>query len=478
MFREKGKIVPVELKVGKTEARHLRDRSRDGGGKRVRACVVAALAERVLMNAISPSSDAWATAARMLVSWLEANERADALLETFPPALSRVERARCQHLLYGAVRHLGRIEALFTPLMHKEPRVRVKAILLLAGFELIEGGAEGHVARVVHHAVEQTKALASPAEAKMVNAVVRKLATALAAETVPAKLASAKALADYYSHPAWLVERWLAQFGAADTRALMEWNLAPAPMYARWRRADRTPNSEELVALTPAAWDGFYAVKSGQWPLVEAMLRDGRIFIQDPATRHAVALLDPQPGESVLDLCAAPGGKSLAIADRLGEGAILAVDFAGPRQRRLEENLAKVPKGVRTTRMGLDLRIGWRELVARTPAGYPAVLLDVPCSNTGVIRHRVDVKWRLQPFDFGKHARQQLGLLEAASKLVAVDGRLVYSTCSLDAEENEGVITAFLRQHEGQFVLAGDRVCRPWSDGHDGAAAYLLKRVS
>lgn len=413
----------------------------------------------------------------MLVSWLEANERADALLETFPPALSRVERARCQHLLYGAVRHLGRIEAIFTPFMHKEPRVRVKAVLLLAGFELIEGGADGHVARVVHHAVEQTKGLASPAEAKMVNAVVRKMADGLAAEAVPGKLAPAKRLADYYSHPSWLVERWLTQFGAVDTRALMEWNLAPAPMYARWRPADRTPNSEESVALAPSAWAGFYEVKSGHWPLVEAMLNDGRIFVQDPATRHAVELLDPKAGESVLDLCAAPGGKSLAMADRMGEGAILAIDLAGPRQRRLEENLAKAPKGVRTTRMGTDLRTGWKELVARAPEGYPAVLLDVPCSNTGVMRHRVDVKWRLQPFDFGKHGRQQLVLLEAASKLVATGGRLVYSTCSLDAEENEGVINAFLRSHEGKFVLAGNRVSRPWSDGHDGAAAFLLKRV-
>jgi len=429
------------------------------------------------MNETSSPTDAWATAARLLICWLEANERADALLENFPPGLGRVARARCQHLLYGAVRHLGRIEALFTPLMHKEPRVRVKAVLLLAGFELIEGGPDGHAARVVHHAVEQTKNLASPSEAKMVNAVVRKLAEAIASEPTPGKLAPAKKLADYYSHPSWLVERWLAQFGAADTRALLEWNLAPAPMYARWRPTDRAPNAEESATLTPSAWEGFYEVKPGNWPALEAMLNDGRVFVQDPGTRHAVALLDPQRGETVLDLCAAPGGKSLAIADRLGEGAVVAVDLPGPRQRRLEENLAKAPKGVRTTRVGADLRTGWKELSARTPEGYPAVLLDVPCSNTGVMRHRVDVKWRLQPVDFGKHGRQQLALLEAASKLVAADGRLVYSTCSLDAEENEGVVTAFLRGQEGRFVLAGSRVVRPWSDGHDGAAAFLLRRV-
>lgn len=439
--------------------------------------MAAALPKRVAMTDTPLSSGAWATAARMLTCWLEANERADTLLENFPPSLGRAERARCQHLLYGAVRHLGRIESLFTPLMHKAPRQRVKAVLLLAGFELIEGGEDGHVARVVHHAVEQTKELASPAEAKMINAVVRKLAAAIEADAPPGKLAPAKRLGDYYSHPAWLVERWLTQFGAADTRALLEWNLAPAPMYARWRPTDRAPNTEESAALTPSAWEGFYEVKPGNWPQVEAMLADGRVFVQDPATRHAVGLLDPQAGESVLDLCAAPGGKSLAIADRMGEGSLLAVDLPGPRQRRLEENLLKSPKGVRTARVGADLRTAWRELANRAPEGFAAVLLDVPCSNTGVMRHRVDVKWRLEPFDFGKHGRQQLALLEAAAKLVASGGRLVYSTCSLDVEENENVVNGFLRGHAGKFELAGSRISRPWSDGHDGAAAFLLRRI-
>src|SRR5690606_14486541 len=118
------------------------------------------------MNETSSPTDAWATAARLLICWLEANERADALLENFPPGLGRVTFSNCQHLLYGAVRLLGRLEVLFSPRMNKVPRVRVKAVLLLAGFALIEGGPDGHAARVVHHAVEQAKNLASPSEAK------------------------------------------------------------------------------------------------------------------------------------------------------------------------------------------------------------------------------------------------------------------------------------------------------------------------
>lgn len=413
----------------------------------------------------------------MLVGWLDDRERTDSLLETFPAELGRTERARCQNLLYGAVRHLGRIEAHFRPMLHKEPRSRVHAVLLLAGYELIEGGGDGHVAKVVHHAVEQTKALASPSEAKLVNAVVRKLAEGLAAETAPGKLAPAKRLAEYYSHPEWLVSRWLAHFGAVNTRALLEWNLAPAPMYARWRLTERGPSAEESQALAPTNWEGFFEVKSGHWPEIEGMLADGRVFVQDPSTRHAIGLLDPRRGEAVLDLCAAPGGKSLAIADRMREGTLLAVDLPGPRQNRLEENLAKAPAGVRASRVGADLRTAWRELASRRPEGFAAVLLDVPCSNTGVMRHRVDVKWRLEPFDFSKHGRQQQSLLEAAARLVAKGGRLVYSTCSVDAEENESVVNTFLADQQGRFELAESRLSRPWSDGHDGAGAFLLRRV-
>jgi 16S rRNA (cytosine967-C5)-methyltransferase len=111
------------------------------------------------------------------------------------------------------------------------------------------------------------------------------------------------------------------------------------------------------------------------------------------------------------------------------------------------------------------------------PKAYDAVLLDVPCSNTGVMRHRVDVKWRLQVSDFAKHARQQGDLLSAAARLVAPGGRLVYSTCSLDAEENDTVIKLFLEKTRGRFTLEGQRVSQPWVDGHDGAAAFLLRKA-
>ena len=326
--------------------------------------------------------------------------------------------------------------------------------------------------------MEQTKLLASASEARLVNAVVRKLAAGLASEPVPTAQAGAQQLAEYFSHPDWMVRRWLAQYGAEATRALLEWNQKPAPVYARWRSRERGPGAEELTWLTPTTWNGFYEVKQGHWAQVEAALTAGLIYLQDPATRLAVELLAPKSGETVLDMCAAPGGKSVAIADAMGAGRVVAVDLPTMRVERLKENLSRIA-GVETALVQGDLSVDGAKIfdAQGLPKDYAAVLIDVPCTNTGVMRHRADVKWRLQPGDFPKHARQQLGLLAAAAELVAAGGRIVYSTCSLDEDENVEVVQAFLESAAGRgFSLEKSVVSRPWESGHDGAAAFLLKK--
>ncbi len=430
-------------------------------------------------------STPWSAAVKLLERWLENNERVDVLLESLPRTMPGPDRGRCQSLLFGAVRNFGRIDAHLLKLIERMPRPRLKAVLLIAGFELIEGGEEGHVARVVHHAVEQTKTLASPPEARLVNAVVRKLATALAAETAPPKLATAEQLASFYSHPLWLVKRWLAQFGAQSTRQLLEWNQHPSPVYARWRLRDRTPTPEELLWLTPTPWAGFYEVKQGHWPDVEALLKVGALYLQDPSTRLAVELLAPKPGEIIFDACAAPGGKSVAIADAMrstsagdaSSGRIVSMDLPGDRIDRLKQNLSRIV-GVDVALVQGDVLVPARKLLEEhnLPTEYAAVLIDVPCSNTGVMSHRVDVRWRLQENDFYKHSRQQLALLSAVCLRVALGGRLVYSTCSLEPEENEHIIGLFLEKNGSRYVLEKTASSQPWVHGHDGASAFLLRR--
>lgn len=420
----------------------------------------------------SPVSPAWATAVRLLLRWLEQVERADFLLEGLPKDLSRVDRARVQHLFFGTLRHLGRLENELNKWVPRPPRNRLRALLLVAGFELIEGGEDGHVARVVHHAVEQAKALASPSEARLVNAVVRKMATGLSTPVDAAAL-SGEALAIAFSHPEWLVRRWLKAWGEGPTRALLAMHQSPGPMHARWR--DRVGAPPDWFRPTSAP--DFFELPAGRWADIEPLLQAGQIYLQDPSTRLAVDLLAPVPGEVLLDACAAPGGKSVLIADRLERGRLFAIDLLSPRIERLKENLARI-RTVEAICVPTDLlQAPGRELARRGfPETFAGVLLDVPCSNTGVMRHRVDVKWRLQEGDFSTHARQQASLLRAAAVLVAPGGRLVYSTCSLDAEENEHVVNAFVASSGGRWTLEAQIVARPWETGNDGAGAFRLRR--
>ena len=318
-------------------------------------------------------------------------------------------------------------------------------------------------AKVIHHAVEKAKSVASPKEAKLVNAVLRKMAARLMEK--PADVATE------FAHPEWLVARWTRQFGAETTRKLLEWNQQPAPVYARWRAATAVPEF-----LAPTKWAGFYEVKSGKWDEVRRLANEGALYLQDPSTRLCIDLLAPQPGEVILDACAAPGGKSLFIADVMKTGKVVALDEpvapgkSDIRLVRLKENLARAPKGVEVSMVTADLRsagnVYYRNL--NLPESYDAVLLDAPCSNTGVMRHRIDVKWRLQDGDFARHAEAQLELLHAAAHLVKSGGRLVYSTCSIDAAENEGVIKEFFASRAGGGFRRERSVQQvyPWQDGH------------
>ena len=420
----------------------------------------------------------WPVAVALLARWLAERERIDRLMDEIPPGLSPVDRARCQHLVFGVIRHASRLEAALARLIAHPPRFVTRAALFVAGFELIEAGTDGadpagQTAKVVHHAVEQTKVLASPPEARLVNAVGRRLAEALRAAAPPPALAPAAALAEYYSHPVWLVRRWLAEFGREGARALLEWNQLPAPVFVRWR-----PGGSAAPAdwLKPTRWPDFYEVPTGRWADTEPLVRAGLAYVQDPGTRCAVDLLAPQPGETLLDLGAAPGGKTLLLADRAGTGRVVAFDLPGERLVRLRSNLAA---GGRTAAVVAEGNLFEEPGLALArhgqPISYPGVLLDAPCSNTGVMRHRVDVKWRLQEGDFSRHARQKAALVAAAARLVAPGGRLVYSTCSIDPEENERVVAAFLGRAAG-FRLEAQVIARPWECGHDGAAAFCLRR--
>jgi len=446
--------------------------------------------------------DAWDWAARFAEQAARQPRKADSILGELPAAIRPEERRRCQFLFYGAMRHRRRIDALVNRFARKPPRPALQAHLRLALAEILESGAAGssglaRAAKVVNFAVSRITRLTSQAEAAFANAVLRRAVEALEKEEPPAhgelparRLISA--LGEHYSHPDWLVARWLHAYGEACTRELLQWNQSPPPVYLRARPGFVLPGSGEgaRAALGETAWPDVYVLRGGSWHVIEPYVQAGQLYIQDPSTLVPVELLSPRPGELLLDACAAPGGKTLAIADAVAAvireqpaeaghyGMLVALD-AEARLPRLRANLEAGGGGLALPVIAApgDLRqVGGAWLTERDlPPAFDAVLLDVPCSNTGVLRRRPDAKWRLAEEDIAASAQTQLGLLAHAATLVNPSGRLVYSTCSIEAEENSGVVRAFL-ENTPHWHLEDSQACLPWKSACDGAGAFLLRR--
>lgn len=262
------------------------------------------------------------------------------------------------------------------------------------------------------------------------------------------------------SHPKWLVEHWVAQFGAEKTTALCEWNQEPAPVYARVNR---------LHPDMLAAEEDFLLCEH----LPREDLAEGKVYMQDPSTAAAPRLLNPQPGQRVLDACAAPGGKTAFLAQLMGnQGEIVACDASTPRLRRLSENLQRLQ--VKNARIEQH---DWcsETLPAFTEEGFDRILLDVPCSNTGVMRRRVDVRWRLTAEDLKAQAQTQGTLLRSCLRALKPGGILVYSTCSIEPAENEILVNDVLSSLP-EYERVETRQSFPPEAGMDGAFAAAIQR--
>lgn len=281
--------------------------------------------------------------------------------------------------------------------------------------------------------------------------------------------------------PLWLADRWSERFGTEELVNLAMWFERHQSLTLRINRRHGTPQEFiEKITSELAAEDSLTCVPGGRPESVQydgscrivdlPGFSEGEFTVQDETAMAASELLAPQPGESVLDLCAAPGTKTTHLAELMNnDGRIIAADIDGRRIRRIEEN---------ATRLGLSIIEPLRipEDLSDVPNGpFDAALVDVPCSNTGVLGKRPEVRTRLQPTEIEELATLQLRLLEAAASQIRRGGRLVYSTCSIEPEENSGVISSFLKAHEDfEEVETHDFIPgRP----SDGGFQALLRRV-
>ena len=271
-----------------------------------------------------------------------------------------------------------------------------------------------------------------------------------------------------FSHPAWLVKRYLARFGFDETAALLAANNQIAPLALRVNTLNTTRAAvlERLKAQNLAARAGNWSpdaiiIENAGDPTDWALWREGHVIAQDEAAQLVAQSAAPRAGEIVIDAASAPGGKATHLAQLMeNRGRIVACELAPGRLKLIEENAARLGISILETRSG-DFRLLAAQLATELPEGASLVLLDAPCSGTGTFRRRPDARWRKTPAQLSELVELQAQLLHAAASLVRPGGAMVYATCSLESEENEEQIAVFLASQRGFRVEAPGRDFRP-----------------
>lgn len=372
-----------------------------------------------------------------------------ALVQSRIPA---ADRALATELVYGTLRWRGRLDYLISKALDRdisklEPLVtsalRVGAYQLFFSDRIPANAA-------VDEAVRCVRAMGLERATGLVNAVLRRLARDGDSIEFP-KLETDPL--DYLVHacslPRWLAERWLKEFGAEEAAELAVTMNEPAPVTLRVNRTKTTREAllPELIQRFPDATlcryapDGIILGRKGDAGQDPTFLA-GQISVQDEASQLVVHLLDPQPGERILDTCAAPGTKSAAIAERLnGEGHVLALDRHPRRLQLVGRSIRRLEIGGVAT-LERDATKSLADLVGDQP--FDRILVDAPCSGLGSLRRNPDARWRLRPEDFESLAKIQREILESAAEVLRPGGSLVYSTCTITPEENESVIEGFM----------------------------------
>jgi len=421
-------------------------------------------------------------AARVLSQRLTSGEFTENLLETALAAarLSPADRGLCHELVCGVVRWQTTLDRLIARKTDpaREQRPALKNLLRLGLYQIFWlDRIPPHAA--VHETVEQAKRSGYGHQAGFINAVLRgylREADEIKKILVDMKI-SQPALG--WSHPEWLVEKWRVNFGDEKTRQLLAWNNTPPKTFARvntlktdaGKLIERWREENVEYDFVTHDWTGdSLAFELKAHPPLNSLpsLRDGWFYLQDPSTLLAPVLLAPQAGENILDTCAAPGGKTAFIAQLMNnKGKITASDIEPNRLKLVRENCARL--GVANVQMPLPAILNPQSVPL-----YDRILIDAPCSNSGVMRRRVDLRWRISPEEIFRLKKTQLELLNQAVSKLKPGGVIVYSTCSLEPEENSETVKQFLAANP-TLKLEAERQLLPFADGVDGAYVARLK---
>jgi 16S rRNA (cytosine967-C5)-methyltransferase len=421
---------------------------------------------------------------------------ASVLLASAGEELRADDRALCYELVLGVLRRQLWLDKLIEHYAGRDAAsldAPVRRALRLGLYQL------RHLTRIPPSAaVNESVNLAHEARlrsaANFINAVLRRATREPDYEPSADAPTELERIAVATSHPAWLVERWVKFFGAAEAESFARANNRTPPVAFRVNllRASEDEVCARLHAagvevrpsqVAAGAWRVESAGGGGAAAQLRTLTAEGAIYTQDEASQLVAHVLGARDGERVLDACAAPGSKTTQIASRRAGALVVAGDLHGHRLRVVRESAAR--QGLENIQLVAYDAEAWPLPFAA--GAFRRVLVDAPCTGTGTLRHNPEIRWRITPADIAELAARQRRILSNAARSVGVGGRLVYSTCSVEPEENEGVVAAFLDAHPAfeltrpdapERLLTNEGAARTWPqrDDTDGFFVAAFER--
>jgi len=403
------------------------------------------------------------------------------------------ERAQVREYVQNILRRRSYLDFIigeYSSIGIDEMKPALKNILRLGLYEMLfMGGTPDYAA--INEAVELSKLRLGSKSGDLVNAILRNIQRDMDNLPKPAFKDRTKLVATTFSHPEWMVERWVERFGEREAFQLMQANNQRPNYYVRVNNLRTKTENFKLrvekldIKVEESDWlPGYFKVDSVAPFIAKDLLKKGICLVQDIAAGFAPTILEPLPGETIYDLCAAPGTKSIVMSDMMkGEGTIIAVDINAGRLQLLAQSA--MDYSAENIKIRQD---DVRDLNLKLADG---VLLDAPCTGTGVLSKRADLRWKRTKEELENSVKLQEELLDEASNHVKKGGRLVYSTCSIEPEENWEQIQKFLDKYDNfeldelddflpEEVLIEDGLAYqtfPHKHGCDGHFGVRLKRI-
>lgn len=406
--------------------------------------------------------------------------------------LTGQDRQQANEIIQGILRRKSYLDFLIGEYSHvsiSDMEPKFKNILRLGIYELLfMDGTPDYAA--INEAVEIAKVGISPKSGDLANAVLRKVQREIEALPKPAHTNRTELIATTFSHPEWLVKRWVERFGEREAFLLMQANNQRPAYFLRVNNLKTQTENFKLrldksgVSFEESEWlPGFFKVDTLAEIVKKGWFEKGLCQVQDIAAGFAPWILDPQSGESIIDLCAAPGTKTIFMADIMqNQGSILAVDINPKRIEKIAENAENFGAEI--------VKIQRADITEDSFKLADGVLLDAPCTGTGVLSKRADLRWKRTEEELREIVKTQWELLDAAANLVSKNGRLVYSTCSIEPEENMEQIKKFLAEYDNfeledlsgylpeEVLIEGGKAYQTLPHVHhcDGHFGVLLRR--